>query len=640
MTAAARRRAAAGSPARRAARTVLAAGGLALALGLGGCSHLPWSNAGDDDAGRTKAAGAPAVKLFALEVDAPAPLDELLRTNLDVGRFQTGPSADAITLPELDRLLAVTPAQARALLETEGYFNSQVRAERQTTSEGHPLVKVSVVPGPRVVVSDVSVQATGALGDAARAGDATAVKALAELRSFWPLKVGQPFRQAAWADAKNATLAQLRGSGYAAATWSVTDARVDAVDERATLALTVDSGPLFHFGAIDVEGIQRYDEAAVRQLATFAPGDPYRERTLLDYQARIVKSGLFEGASVVMDTDPARASAAPVHVRVTELPLQQATVGVGISANTGPRATLEHYHRRIFGERWTLRDQWQVGTEQNSVGLDFTSWPLENLYRNLVSGNYERLRSADQLRTSWNARVGRTRDDQRTESTTYVETTYARVDSPTLLTEADALSINEAMVLRRVDDVLLPTRGWTATLQGALGYGKGREVLPQQADETANAKGPFVRAYLRVTGYEPLGEWHSETRLEVGQVFVISRIAVPDTILFRAGGEDSVRGYGYRTLGPIVNGAVVSGRVLTTASAEFAHPLSARLPALWGAVFVDAGNAADRWADLRAVLGYGVGVRWRSPVGPLKIDLAWGQAVQQFRLSVGVGIVF
>ena len=55
---------------------------------------------------------------------------------------------------------------------------------------------------------------------------------------------------------------------------------------------------------------------------------------------------------------------------------------------------------------------------------------------------------------------------------------------------------------------------------------------------------------------------------------------------------------------------------------------------------VDAGNAADRWADMHAVLGLGVGLRWRSPVGPLKIDVAWGQAVQQVRLHVGVGIVF
>jgi len=115
---------------------------------------------------------------------------------------------------------------------------------------------------------------------------------------------------------------------------------------------------------------------------------------------------------------------------------------------------------------------------------------------------------------------------------------------------------------------------------------------------------------------------------------------VPDPILFRAGGDDSVRGYGYRTLGPTIDGAVASGRMLATGSIEVAHPISPRYPSLWWATFLDAGNAADRWADLHAVLGYGVGMRWRSPVGPLKVDVAYGQAVQQVRLHVGVGIAF
>ena len=95
-----------------------------------------------------------------------------------------------------------------------------------------------------------------------------------------------------------------------------------------------------------VEGIERYDADAVRRLATFAPGTPYREKLLLDYQERLVKAGLFQGASVEIDPDPANAGAAPVTVKVKELTLQQATLGVGYSANTGPRVTLDHYHRR------------------------------------------------------------------------------------------------------------------------------------------------------------------------------------------------------------------------------------------------------------------------------------------------------
>jgi translocation and assembly module TamA len=115
---------------------------------------------------------------------------------------------------------------------------------------------------------------------------------------------------------------------------------------------------------------------------------------------------------------------------------------------------------------------------------------------------------------------------------------------------------------------------------------------------------------------------------------------VPDTLRFRAGGDDSVRGYAYRSLGPSSGGTVDSGKVILTTSVELARPLSDGLPQFWGAVFVDAGQAANNFSDLRPVVGAGVGLRWRSPVGPLKLDWAYGEAVRRSRLHFSVGISF
>ena len=114
----------------------------------------------------------------------------------------------------------------------------------------------------------------------------------------------------------------------------------------------------------------------------------------------------------------------------------------------------------------------------------------------------------------------------------------------------------------------------------------------------------------------------------------------PGTRLKSQAAPSSVRGYAYRTLGPTVNGALASGHVLFTSSVEVARPISARLPAVWWAVFVDAGQAAERWRQLDPALGYGVGVRWRSPVGPLRVDLAYGQETKQVRMHLSVGIAF
>jgi translocation and assembly module TamA len=115
---------------------------------------------------------------------------------------------------------------------------------------------------------------------------------------------------------------------------------------------------------------------------------------------------------------------------------------------------------------------------------------------------------------------------------------------------------------------------------------------------------------------------------------------VPDSLRFRAGGDDSVRGYAYRSLGPVKGTAVGSGDALVTASVELARPISASLPQFWGAVFVDAGRAADSLQGLKPALGYGVGLRWRSPVGPLRLDLAHGQETGENRLHFSLGIAF
>ena len=613
---------------------------LPLAAALGGCANLPFFGAKAPAADAVQAPAPTGVAQYRFEVAAPPPLVALLQNYLDLARFEKAPATEAITGAELDRLAAAAPAQARALLETEGYFNANVTVARSADAAGAPLVRLVVDLGPRTLVGASSIEATGALGVAVQSGDATATAELAELRRLWPLKPGQPFRQAAWTDAKNATLAQLRAQGYPAASWQSTSAQVDAQGNSVRIAVVADSGPLFRLGAIEVEGIERYDAEAVRKLATFHPGEPYSEKLLLDYQERIVKAGLFEGASVEIDPDPANAAATPVHVKVKELTLQQATVGVGYSANTGPRVTLEHFHRRAFGTRWIAHNKFELGPDLKSFGTEFTSYPLEGLYRNLVAANGERLRSADELRTSWTARIGRTQDTPRIERLYYAEALHARVDNAALVTSADALSGNYNWVLRDVDNVLLPTAGITINAQGALGYGTGRQFEPGPGIE-ATSRGPFVRSYGRLTWYRPLGSsWYSMVRVEGGEVFAKSRIGVPDPLLFRAGGDDSVRGYGYRTLGSSINGAVASGRVMMTASAEIARPISARYPAIWWAAFVDAGNAADRWSDLDPVLGYGVGLRWRSPVGPLRIDLAYGQAVRQVRLHVSVGIAF
>ncbi|HEY4066393.1 MAG TPA: BamA/TamA family outer membrane protein [Burkholderiaceae bacterium] len=623
-----------------AARAIAALAVAVTMMTFAGCASLSsffsGKPAGDASAAPDAAASSAAAPRleYRLEVDAPDPLRKLLTSYLDLARFQHAPASEAIDTAELERLKRAAPAQARQLLETEGYFNASVTLPATPNDEsGLPRVRIVVEPGPRAIVGALTIEAAGPLETHDPAHE------LEQLRGQWTLPVGAAFRQGDWSAAKSAALARLRADGYAAANWTRTNARVDATENRVELALVVDSGPLYHLGALRIEGLERYRESTVSELANFDPGDAYSEKLLLDFQERLQKLGLFEGASVVLDPDPAHADAASVIVHVKEQTLHTATIGLGYSADTGPRVSLEHTDRRVFGTPWVAHNKFQLGPDQKTWEGELTSYPLDGLYRNLVSGSASQLRADDQVQLSWSARLGRTQDTPRIERLYFGELTHARVDSATLTTIGDAVSYNYQWVYRALDNVLLPTRGLTTSAQAAVGYAKGS--LAALGLPTAESRGPFSRLYTRFTFYEPFGDaWYGTARLELGEVFTHNPIGIPDTLLFRAGGDDSVRGYAYRTLGPTVDGVTVSGRSLFTTSVEIARPVSKAYPAYWWAVFVDAGNAANSFVGMNPALGYGVGLRWRSPVGPLRIDLSYGQQTHQIRTDFSVGIAF
>jgi len=613
---------------------------LLASLGLGGCASLPWNQPKPGDAVPAEAL----IEMYRLEVVAPSALRPLLTTYLDLARFQRAPVSDQITLAEIDRLAAAARAQARRLVETEGYFNAEVEVSRQAAgADGLPVVRLVLVPGERSVVSEVELAAIGPLKEAADAGDSEATEAIARLRGSWRLPAGAPFRQADWSNAKTAGMAQLRSNGYPTANWRQTSARIDAAANRASLYGLFDSGPLFRFGEMRIEGLQRYQASAVRNLATFRPGSRYSEKAMLDTQERLQRSNLFEGAVVDIDADPASAAAATVLVRVRELPLQQATAGLGYSDATGQRISLEHTHRRIFGRSffgsdWLARNKFELGRDQQLWEADLITHPLSRGYRHLGSARLLRQDTEGTVVRSSRLRLGRALETERIERLVFAELLEAATRSAAGATSSRALSGNYDWIWRNLDSVLLPTEGLTASIEAALGY----------AWSNTAANGAFSRLRGRLTAYRPIGSsWYASARLEAGQVFARDAVAVPETLLFRAGGDDSVRGYAYRSLGPSAlprtassAGLVRSGRVLLTASGELATPISARFPAFWWAVFVDAGQAADRWEDLDLQLGYGVGLRWRSPVGPLRLDLAYAEALRKTRLHLSVGIAF
>jgi len=608
-----------------------------------------------------------------LTVDAPSPLASLLMKNLDLARFQSEALTTAdkqeaqpaasdedvgepvlmrITRGELRRLLAEVPDQARKLLEAEGYFTAQVHIKVEDAAAasaagnaagnvtgGAPAaaqapiqVHIVVEPGPRTVVRRVQFVYEGEL-DNRLSADNEEAKDLAEgVQDNWGLPEDEPFRQVDWSSAKNAALARLRADTYPMAAWSGTSATVDAQAHSASLFLVADSGPAFSFGEVRIEGLERQPASAILNLAPFRAGQPYRERQVLDWQERIQKVNLFESVYVSPMLDASQPEATPMVVQVREAPIQEASAGIGVSSDNGPRVSFEHLHRNPFGLDWQVRTKLQLGVRVSDGLIDLLSHPWPGRRRGLASAQVSSIEDNDHAITrTQRMKVGRLREGERLERTDYVEAlrTTVRSADDLLVSDATALNFTSQWIFRDVDSQVLPTRG-TVTMVSLTG---GRSI------STLNDNGYFGRVHGRLTAYLPLpSSWQLQLRAEGGQVLAKDNVSVPDALLFRAGGDDSIRGYAYRSIGVARNGVTTGGKVLGTGSIELSHPLWPGVPNLLGAVFIDAGDATDRIDQWRVKRGHGVGIRWRSPVGPFRIDIARGVSTDEWRLHFSVGV--
>ncbi|SFU71922.1 autotransporter assembly complex protein TamA [Pseudoduganella namucuonensis] len=579
---------------------------------------------------------------YTVRVNAPGPLDDLLRDNLDLLRFRNSPRMDR---EQLLRMVRAAPEQVRTLVATAGYYSPVVGARLEGGDGGgaNPVVVVDVQPGEPVRVDTVEIALQGFASTPESPFDTEALKA------SWTLSKGEVFRQDEWERAKRALLRQVVQTRYPRAQLTESLATVDPDRRTAALRVALDSGPELRFGELRIEGLKRYPESVVRNLNQIKPGEYYNEAALQAYQSRLQDTGYFASVEVSADTsavlseqldaaaekredpmaasptDPAAMAPLPLLVRVVENKRRNVSAGVGYSTNTGNRAQLNYDDLAIFGLK--MKSALTLETKKQTARGDFYFPVTPDGYSDSFGAAYERSDIEGEETTVF------TVSGKRAWGTPLLE----RSVGLELLTEqksvagqrgarATSLPLTYSATRRKVDNLLFPTKGYV------LNWQLGGALLPLLTDE------PFIRVSAKGMRYLPFGAKQSVIlRGEVGALASRQKEGVPAVYLFRAGGDQSVRGYAYQELGVDVLGATVGGRYLATASAEYQYWFK---PAWGAAVFYDAGNAADSLKDLHPKSGYGVGARWKSPVGPINVDLAYGHAVKKARLHFSLGFTF
>ena len=571
------------------------------------------------------------VTAFDIAVRAPPIVREMLEKHLELQRYRAVTDLDDA---ELARLIVLAERNVRNLVGTLGYFSPDIGITREGGAGQRPTIVVAVDPGKPTQIGPVAITFAG---DIAESPDADAIAQRARIQRDWRLTPGQRFTQDAWDGAKTQALRELVARRYPAGKLAGSLADIDAPAQSASLTLSLDSGPLYRLGPLQVSGIERYDPVLVPRLARLNAGAVYDQNEMVRAQQRLASSGYFDSVYVFInpESDPL---AAPVQVQVREAKLQKVIFGVGLTTDSGPRASVEHTYQRLPVIGWRAVSKVQLERKSPFVQTEWTAVPDEAGWRWSGLGRAERLNDTELITQGQRLRFGRSQIGQRIDRNIYLQYERASVhgtglpgNSAAQTGDGSALTANYIWTGRYFDSLPFPGGG----------YGVGVEL--GGGTTLGHDRQPFTRTVGRWLGIRPLEQGRIAIRAEAGAVLGKDIARIPGTQLFRTGGDTTVRGYGLREIGiPLANGVIGPGRYLAVGSVEWQRPLlrDGRPSEFENTLFVDAGAVADRFQHLRPSVGIGTGLRWKSPIGPLQIDLAYGVKVRKVRLHVSVGFIF
>ncbi|NIR32381.1 MAG: outer membrane protein assembly factor [Gammaproteobacteria bacterium] len=488
-------------------------------------------------------------------------------------------------------------------LRAFGYYHPRVEKDLEEI-EGCWRAVFRIEPGEPVRVTAVDVRIRG------EAGEDPAFRTLLEKL---PVREGEQLNHGEYEKAKQAIANLAAERGYFDGRFTIGRLAVDPGQNRAQVDLEYDSGPRYRFGPIRLHQ-EVLRPALVERFVRIEPGEAYEGARLAALNAALIDSGYFSRVDIRPRVQEAEDTRVPVDVELTPRRRHRFSTGLGAATDTGLRASAGYGNRRLNrrGHRFSL------GGEISFITVDLGAEyqiPLSDPRTEWLT-----------LRTSFQAENSDTLDTEilqasvsRTQirfgewlETEYVE--FSREDFEVGEDEDIVSLVTPGLSWARTeaDDPGHPRRGWRARVEI---QGTDQVLGSDTAFAQFRAAGKWIRAL----------PWDGRVLLrgDFGATATEDFSRLPGSKRFYAGGDNSVRGFGYRDLGPEDEaGDVVGGRFLLVGSFEYEHPITER----WAvAAFIDAGNALKnlKGLDLDDLeTGAGGGIRWRSPIGSVRLYIA------------------
>ncbi len=512
------------------------------------------------------------------------------------------------------------PQEIRDALQPYGYYIPKIKSKLTETEDGW-LAQYTIDAGEPARITKRDIQWTGE-GSSDPRFDQSIQDCMAEANDI--------LIHSAYENAKSNFLNYALSRGYPKAKIVKNEVLVDLENNSAEVTLLMDTGPLYYFGEITF--IQDFlDSDLLDEYISLEQGEPYSHEALLEFQQNLIASNYTQEVTLTPQFEQAQDKQLPLEVVMAPIPPHKLSFGLGYETDVGIRGSAR-WEDRLINRHGHHSDVKIKLSQKEGLLLGQYSIPVHRALtdRWVSSAGYEYEETPD---TSSDTVLIETAFVRRNLEDThfykgFVQASYERFivgNDPEVKT--NLLTFGGTYRISEIEDSIYPQHGYFvfADLRGA-----GEKLFSDTS---------FTRMHLKGQYFLGLGEsGRVITRMEIGAAWVDNFDVYPTSLRFFAGGDNSVRGYKYESLGPKDDeGIVVGGKQVFTTSIEYDH----RVAESWVLdVFVDAGNAYNETMD-KMYIGSGVGFRWLAPFGSLRIDLAWpvseGPEISECRIHIGFG---
>lgn len=477
-------------------------------------------------------------------------------------------------------------ADIKQTLEAYGYFKSSIKHTLKKI-DGHWNVNYQISVGPplKITTLDISVEAAN--------HDPKITKIIGD----FPLHRGDRLCSATYEDGKQSLLAHVVADGYLSAYFSKHTILINRRAYTAKLSLTLNTGPRYYFGPITFQQ-PILNNNLLKRYVPFKAGDPYSSIQLLKLQENLNNSGYFQNISIPDLQLNKQNQNLPITLILTPRPSQQYTAGIGYGTDVGMRGTLgwESRYLNKAGHRLSIFSQ--LSKIQNSFQTAY-SIPGKHPNTDNYNINFAIVRKSLTQVTTTTQQLGigsttQWKGWQRNLFLNYQIERFNYLNQPT--TNSYLLTPGINLSYKKFDNLLFALHGYQFKfrLQGA-----SQNLLSNTSFLQTELQGKYILS------------WNDNSRLllrsDVGYTLTSNLANFPPSLLFYAGGSQSIRGYAYQSLGP--------GRYLVMGSVEYQHRV---INNFYAAIFFDLGNAVNNF-PINLQKGAGVGLVWASPLGPMEL---------------------